>query len=717
MRAMEKRLPALSTAVAFLVTAPFLGCQSDAGAAKDDASARAASGETPAVDVDIDVDDIDTPILAQWERERAHPQKMALGISLEADEDVRVRAALALARLQHQQALDGLIAALRDPSPAVRRTAAFGLGQLDEALVDNRATHHGARDRIQTHLIGSVNREADPQVRSQLIAALGRIGRGDAWQTLAALAGAGEHRGAALRAIGVNATRSQPLSPMPEPLLAAVVAGLKDASSDVQTAAAYAAFRQKISAPELVATASGAPSPQARIHALRALQQAPTQVTQAHLEEWLRDLDWRVRLRALDVGVAAARASADFPADVFEAPLNVAIDNLARGVKGGEGHVVAQACHSLAKTHPSDGRHIIDRALRKMEPLLPKHAATRCACAVARDAIEGEVAAVNHCHGGTYDATAARRLEVAVVRHAGIPSVVRAKSLEVALNDKDRLVRLDAAEAAAEDDAPAMARMARMALLDENDPGVIAAHLSGFLEKRREDILNQLDLSRVVRTLLALDHRDTLEPLLLAAQVASERGFTATTALLIEAEDTRVVDAAREVALFDRPLGPRATVPAAPDVDALPTRVSVVTERGTFVIEFFREIAPVTVATFTALAKQGVTVGTLFHRVVPDFVAQGGDPRGDGYGGPGFTIPCERSDEEYTTGTVGMALAGLDTGGSQFFVVHSAQPHLTGRYTVFGRVISGQDIVDALVPGDRLIRFAFEGGRRKRSAK
>lgn len=706
MRAIATWLPAFTTAATFAIVGPNVGCQSDAGATKTEAASGALA---PGDAAGIDVSDIDVETLAQWERERAQPQKIAAGLGADADEAVRVRAALALARLQHQQAVDGLIRALRDPSPKVRSQAAFGLGQLDEALVDHRATHNAARDRIQTQLIGTLNQESDPAVRSALIAALGRVGRTPALRTLTALAAAGSHRAEALRAIGVNATRDQPLAPAPAPLVAAVDAGLKDAAPDVQTAAAYAAFRQGLSVAALVPTASSASSPQARIYALRALEKAPESIRQADLEAWFRDLDWRVRLRALDVGVAAARASIDLEAEVFEAPLNVAIDNLARGLKGGEAHVVAHACHTLAKTHPADGRHIIERALKKMEPLLPKHASTRCACAVARDAIEGEVAAVTRCHGGSFDAAAARRLEVAVVRHAGIPSVVRAKSLDVALNDKDRLVRLDAAEAAAEDDAPAMARMARMALLDETDPGVIAAHLAGFLGKRREEILNQLDLSHVVRTLLALDHKDTLEPLLLAAQIAAERGFTSTTALLIEAEDTRVVDAAREVALYDRPLGPRATVPKAPDVERLPTRVSIATDRGTFVIELFRDVAPVTVATFSALAKQGVTVGTLFHRVVPDFVAQGGDPRGDGYGGPGFTIPCERSAEEYTTGTVGMALAGLDTGGSQFFIVHSGQPHLTGRYSVFGRVISGQDIVDALVAGDRIIRFAFEG--------
>jgi cyclophilin family peptidyl-prolyl cis-trans isomerase len=89
--------------------------------------------------------------------------------------------------------------------------------------------------------------------------------------------------------------------------------------------------------------------------------------------------------------------------------------------------------------------------------------------------------------------------------------------------------------------------------------------------------------------------------------------------------------------------------------------------------------------------------------VVPDFVVQGGDPRGDGWGGPGYTIRCEINPRPYGRGAVGMALAGKDTGGSQFFVTHGPQPHLDGGYTVFGQVREGMAVVDALTVGDRIL--------------
>ncbi|MGZ3459274.1 MAG: peptidylprolyl isomerase [Archangium sp.] len=104
-----------------------------------------------------------------------------------------------------------------------------------------------------------------------------------------------------------------------------------------------------------------------------------------------------------------------------------------------------------------------------------------------------------------------------------------------------------------------------------------------------------------------------------------------------------------------------------------------------------------------SLARQGYFRGLTFHRVVPDFVAQGGDPHGDGEGGPGYSIRCEMTRRPYRRGTLGMALSGKDTGGSQFFFTHSPQPHLDGRYTAFGEVTRGMEVVDRLLEGDTLL--------------
>ena len=127
------------------------------------------------------------------------------------------------------------------------------------------------------------------------------------------------------------------------------------------------------------------------------------------------------------------------------------------------------------------------------------------------------------------------------------------------------------------------------------------------------------------------------------------------------------------------------------------------TQKGDIVIQLLGEEAPNTVENFVKLAEQGFYNGLTFHRVVPNFVIQGGCPRGDGWGGPGYTIRCEINRRHYLTGTVGMALSGKDTGGSQFFITHSPQPHLDGRYTVFGEVVSGMDVVDQIERGDKIL--------------
>jgi len=134
------------------------------------------------------------------------------------------------------------------------------------------------------------------------------------------------------------------------------------------------------------------------------------------------------------------------------------------------------------------------------------------------------------------------------------------------------------------------------------------------------------------------------------------------------------------------------------------------TDQGLIEIELAIIDAPLTAANFVALARSGYFDKVAFHRVVPDFVAQGGDPRGDGQGGPGYTIRDEINMRPYLRGTVGMALDWSDTGGSQFFITHSPQPHLDGRYTVFGHVVAGMDVLDRLVPGDVIQRIRIRDG-------
>jgi peptidyl-prolyl cis-trans isomerase B (cyclophilin B) len=125
-------------------------------------------------------------------------------------------------------------------------------------------------------------------------------------------------------------------------------------------------------------------------------------------------------------------------------------------------------------------------------------------------------------------------------------------------------------------------------------------------------------------------------------------------------------------------------------------------------LEFFPEDAPKTVDNFVTLAKKGFYNGLTFHRVVPDFVVQGGDPKGNGTGGPGYTIPAEFNKQKHLRGSVAMARSQHpDSAGSQFYFTYGPTPHLDGNYTVFGRVTSGMEHVDRIKVGDRMKTVAI----------
>jgi peptidyl-prolyl cis-trans isomerase B (cyclophilin B) len=129
---------------------------------------------------------------------------------------------------------------------------------------------------------------------------------------------------------------------------------------------------------------------------------------------------------------------------------------------------------------------------------------------------------------------------------------------------------------------------------------------------------------------------------------------------------------------------------------------TVVTERGNIVIELYPQHAPKTVNNFVFLVREGFYDGLIFHRVISDFMIQGGDPTGSGRGGPGYKFEDETSGNplKHGTGYLSMANSGPNSNGSQFFITHGPQPHLDGKHTVFGKVIEGMDAVNAINQGD-----------------
>ena len=141
-------------------------------------------------------------------------------------------------------------------------------------------------------------------------------------------------------------------------------------------------------------------------------------------------------------------------------------------------------------------------------------------------------------------------------------------------------------------------------------------------------------------------------------------------------------------------------------------QVTIETERGKIVLELAEDDAPNTVANFISLADKGFYNGGVFHRVLPNFMIQGGDPTGTGTGGPGYVIADECSPRlKHERGVISMANAGPNTGGSQFFIIHVPTTWLDGKHAIFGRVTSGLDVVDAVKQGDKIVRITVDRKR------
>ena len=147
------------------------------------------------------------------------------------------------------------------------------------------------------------------------------------------------------------------------------------------------------------------------------------------------------------------------------------------------------------------------------------------------------------------------------------------------------------------------------------------------------------------------------------------------------------------------------TSPPAMQIDAKKSyQATITTNKGEIVVDLYAQHAPKTVNNFVFLAREGFYDSVTFHRVISNFVVQGGDPAGTGAGGPGYRFEDEVKDNpmKHETGVLSMANAGPNTNGSQFFITHSPQPHLDGKHTVFGKVVAGMDVVNGIRQGDRM---------------
>jgi cyclophilin family peptidyl-prolyl cis-trans isomerase/HEAT repeat protein len=615
----------------------------------------------------------------------------------DADPALRRQAALAAARIGDAAAVDLLVPVLADSDAGVQATAAFALGLLKDA--------RAAPALLQ--LVGSVPATEQGPAQVEAATALARIGGADGAAAIREILGNGSTPGVATtpaRSIAlVEAWRLGDRAPV-----SVLVSYADDADPVVRWRALYALGRLR--APRgAAALVNGLQDADAGVRAVAARGITRALLDSAHIA-W-RGIADRMRPLLSDTSAAvrvnALRALASFRDSSLAATVVPLVNDA-------DVNVAVQAETTLGALHGS-------------QAVVALSAKTQSAAfAIRRQALLG-LAEADSAAGVTAAAGLVadqdwRWRSVAAQAFALARDRTR---LETQASDPDGRVVAEAVQALArvvsERDTTILPRA--RTLLEHPDPAVRSA--AADLLARRPDVADVDLLTRAygraggdpfddarlsaVSALAAIAHASAEGRL----QVASR--FIATVPrpddyLVRRLAADRLPDAASQWG----PAAPIATGRTDADyrdvarrylVPALggqEPRVTIETDRGVMTVELLADQAPVTVAAFLSLVDRGYFDGSRWHRVVPNFVVQDGDPRGDGWGGPGFVLRDELNPTRYGSGTVGMALSGPDTGGSQFFITHSPQPHLDATYTVFGRVVAGATVLAAVAQGDRI---------------
>jgi cyclophilin family peptidyl-prolyl cis-trans isomerase/HEAT repeat protein len=606
------------------------------------------------------------------------------------DPFVRRQAALAAGRIGDAQAVDPLVAALGDSAAAVQAAAAFALGLLKQP-------------RAIAALV------AVARVQTEAVTAIAKTGGDAAAAALGDLLASGTTAGAAASAVQRSALLEAWRLGVRAPI-AALMVQARNADAVARRNAIYALARLRTARGVLaLVEALADPEVSVRAVALRGLSRVLTDSAQlsprdvvTRIRPLLGDGDAHVRvnaLRALATFHDTTLAELALPL-AADPDLNVAVQaETTLGVLGGARAVAALQTGLASATF----------ALRR-----------QAAIALAQaDSAAGVAAATTLLTSGTdwrWRCVAAETLGAARDRDR----------LEAQLADPDGRVAVQALQALQRlvpDSDSSLSPRAR-ALLRHPDAGVrsVAAELLA-----RHPVLDDVDRLADAYVRAASDSfNDARLSAVTALAAIAGTGADARTAVAMRfvarvphAEDYLVrrlaVEKLPDAAARWGPMAPIATGRTLADYRAVARRyllpgrhgtpgprVTIETERGPVVVELLPVEAPLTVAAFLSLVDRRYFDGSTWHRVVPNFVVQDGDSRGDGWGGPGFALRDEVNPKRYETGTVGMALSGPDTGGSQFFITHSPQPHLDGTYTVFGRVVSGLGALDAIGQGDRI---------------
>ncbi|MEM8557757.1 MAG: HEAT repeat domain-containing protein [Bacteroidota bacterium] len=640
---------------------------------------------------------------------------------------VRARAAFALGSVQDPTAVPALLEALDDADARVRADAAFALGQTADSTAEAR-------------LLDAFGEEPNAVVQRELLDALGKTGSAFSLRQLVSM-----EIDAALRAAHALAMARYGLRSVFEPTATALLARLlEDEDPLVRHNAAYFFGRVRDPGPWLFLAddlvghtrrlaQSSAPEP-ALMHLALALGKTGADASLPPLRKLLTDRpDWRVRANAAralalllpDEGNTAQRPPAYL---AIAGDLFAALDDVsphvrlvaAQGLASKPSLTLADDVVAWIRAHPDDWQtaaallpilvgtqqnEMIDYSQAWLhEQTSPFALAAGLAALRAAD----DAASLGLLFFRAQDddsRVAYAALDALRARWGRDQTTMPARAPRYYAAFEQALERRDLATAYAA--APALADTAFASL------GAAQLLQRVYTQMAAPDDIEPM--VEIVRALGSFRRDSTVIGFLMDAAID---GHPVVRRAAADALETRI-EALQEVNLIGEALPPTPGI----DWDVLarlgrhPTLMfQVATEtgasRGDIVMRLDAEQAPQTTQTLARLCAAGTYDGVPFHRVVPNFVIQGGDSsRRDGFGGPGFTIRSEFTRTRYTTGTVGIASAGKDTEGNQYFVTHSPQPHLDGRYTAVGQLIEGQTVADAVVQGDVVLKCEVSSGK------
>jgi cyclophilin family peptidyl-prolyl cis-trans isomerase/HEAT repeat protein len=627
------------------------------------------------------------------------------------DPKVRARALLALARIQDPESIDVVLKGLTDPDSAARIEAAFAAAELGMSW---QPLTEAQKSKLTEGLKSFEASEAEAPVRLALIDALARVGTSPAADRLIdRLSIPGDVQARAALGLGVEARQ---LAPAQLPTRAfSALAGLirKEQPTSTRYGAAYAlaASKSVLARPALLSCILDDVS-EVRAACAKGLGDAGTDADALMLKRLLDDPDYRVAVeatRALAKFAAKCKSSCSSISALGD--LNFRVERLVRGDTAGGGQpLLALAQQGL----PAGGKSVLvalrDQLLAALRSVndarIRKDVANiECRLAAAIDRINGELKEVLSCGGALVPE--GQRLAMGLQEVGQSPAkdpVRRVEDLGSYVFHTDPRVKLAAIEALGTNKAIQAAD--RLRPLIGNPDLVIAAAAVSALAK-----LGDKSAIPAMRALApqALQTIELAPPLAEALELLDAKEAAAELQPWLQSTHAavRIAAAGALTKLTGQPVAaPRVERPAnqvKPPNLPKDAALKIKTEKGEFEVKLYTQDAPLTSLNLYTLARKNFFKNINFHRVVPDFVAQGGDPRGDGEGGPGYTIRCEINHRPYTRGVVGMALGGKDTGGSQLFVTLAPTPHLDGKYTAFGEVVKGQEVVDALLEGDKIL--------------